>query len=41
MQRCLRLEDQLDLDVGGVEWHGLDAQDDVERRLLKQANAAL
>lgn len=36
MQQRLRLQQQLDVDLGGVEGHGLGAQDDVERRLVEQ-----
>lgn len=38
MQQRLRLQQQLDVDLGGVEGHGLGAQDDVERRLVEQMN---
>lgn len=38
MQQRLRLQQQLDVDLGGVEGHGLGAQDDVERRLVEQIN---
>lgn len=40
-QRCLRVEEQLDVDVGGVQWHRLGAQDDVERSLVEQINSML
>lgn len=36
VQRRLRLEQQLNVDVGGVERHRLGAQDDVEHRLVEQ-----